>query len=175
MVMKLLAVNEFYVHELIKFVCKAVNNLSTASFIKRFFETNSGRKCIDSSRLLTFTYSSKRSTFPSFSLKHRGSKILILLSRKGLLTKHFGSMKGGEVTDFVHTFRDLYIISNMKMEIGRFVDRILACWWIVLKKRLIKRCHTTGKKFRANEIQSRLWNYTKGMSCGGGGLTTHVY
>ena len=77
---KILTVHELYVYELIKFVCKSVNNLSTTALFKSFYELNSGQKCTRSSRLLTFTVSSKRSTFHSFSLKHRGSKFLNFLS-----------------------------------------------------------------------------------------------
>ena len=113
--MKYLSVHELYVHELLKFVCKWVNSLSTTPFFENFYELNSGQKCTRSSRLLNFTISSKRSTFHSFSLKHRCSEFLNFLSRKGLLPKNFGSMKDGEVTDFVHTFRDLYILSNIDL------------------------------------------------------------
>ena len=78
-------------------------------------ELNSGQKCTRSSRLLTSKISSKWSTFHFFSLKHWGSKFLNFLSRKGVLPKNFGSMKHGEETDFVHTFRDLHILSNMDL------------------------------------------------------------
>ena len=42
--LKILAVQELYVYELIKFVCKSVNNLSTTAFFKIFHELNSGQK-----------------------------------------------------------------------------------------------------------------------------------
>ena len=113
--MKILTVQELYVYEPRKCVCKSVNNLSTTAFFKNFYELNPGQKCTRSSRLLTFTISSKRSTFPSFSLQHSGSKVLNFLSRKGLLPKNLCSMKDDEVTDFVHTFRDLYILSNLDL------------------------------------------------------------
>ena len=112
---KILTVHELYAYEFKKFVCKSVNNLSTTAFFKNFYELISGQKCTGSSRLLTFTISSKRSTFHSFSLTHRGSKFLNVLRRKRLLSKNFGSMKDGEVTDFVHTFRYLYILSNINL------------------------------------------------------------
>ena len=81
---KILTVHELYVYELIKFVCKSVNNLSTTAFSKNFYEIHSGQKCDRSSRLLTFTISSKRSTFHSFSLKHKGSKFVNFFIRKGV-------------------------------------------------------------------------------------------
>ena len=102
-----------------KFVCKSVNNLSTTAFSKIFYEVNSGQKCTRSSRLPTFTISSKRATFHSFSLKHRDIKFLTFLSRKGLIPKNFGSMKDSEVTDFFHKFRDLYILSNI--DLAKFI------------------------------------------------------
>ena len=72
--MKLLTVHELHVYEIIKFVCKSIIKLSTTPFPKFF--VNSGQNCTRSSRLLSFTISSKRSTFLSFSLKRRGSKML---------------------------------------------------------------------------------------------------
>ena len=77
------------------------------SFIN-FFSASWG----DNYKQYTLTISSKRSTSPSFSLKHRDSEFLNFLSQNGLFPKNFGSMKDGEVTDFVHTFRDLYILPN---------------------------------------------------------------
>ena len=84
--MNILTVHVLYLYELIKFVCKSVSNLSTSAFFKNFDELNSGQNITGSSRLLTFTISSKRSTFHSFSLKHRGSSFLSL---KCLLPKKF--------------------------------------------------------------------------------------
>ena len=113
--MKILTVCELYVYELIKFVFKSVNNLSIIASFKKLYELNSGQKFTRSYRLVTFTISTKLSTFHSFSLKHRGRKFLNFLSAKSLLPKNFGSMKDGEVTDFVHKFRDLYILSNLDL------------------------------------------------------------
>ena len=85
--LKILTVHELYVYELIKLVCTSVNNHSTTAFFKNSYEFNSGQKCTRSSRLLTFTISSKQSTFHSFSLKHRGSKLSKFLSQKGFASK----------------------------------------------------------------------------------------
>ena len=54
--MKILTVHELYVYEIIKFVYKSVNNLSTTAFFKNFFELNSGPKCTGSSGLLTLQF-----------------------------------------------------------------------------------------------------------------------
>ena len=131
---KILTVHELYVYELIKFVCRSVNNLATTAFFKSFYELNPGQKRTRSSRLVTFTISSKRSTFHSFSLKHRGSKVLNFLSRKGLLPKNFGSMKDDEVTDFVHTFRSFYTFKRRSRKICFWKVTILmvdACRWLL--------------------------------------------
>ena len=39
----------------------------------------------------------------------------IFWAEKGLLPKNFGSMKDSEVTDFVHTFRDFHILSDIDL------------------------------------------------------------
>ena len=112
--MKNLTVHELYVYQLIKFVCKSVNKLSNIAFVFKknmiSIPVKNVLKVLDCS-LLQFHPSDQR----SFSLKHRGSILLNFLSRKGLLSKNFVSKKDGEVTDFVHTFRDLYIHSNIEL------------------------------------------------------------
>ena len=113
--MKILTVHELYDYELIKFKCKSLNSPSTTAFHGNFYELNSGQQFTWSSRLLTFTISSERSTFHSFSLKHRGSQFLNFLNEKDLFPKSFGSLKDGEVTDFVYTFRDFRILSNIDL------------------------------------------------------------
>ena len=110
---KIVRIHALYVYDLTKIACKSVKNLSTSAFSKSFFELNSSPKCTKGFQLLNSTISSKQSSFHSFLLNHRGSKVLNVLSRKCLLLNNFGSMKNGEVTDFVHTFRDLFILSNI--------------------------------------------------------------
>ena len=116
---KILTAHDFYVYELIKFVWKSVENFSTTALLENFIELSSCLKCSRKSRLLTSTISPKRSTFHSFSLKHRGGNFLNLSSQKGFLPKFFGVIKNVEVTDFIHTFRDLYKPS--KIDLAKFV------------------------------------------------------
>ena len=108
----MLTVNELYVYELIKFVCKSVNNLSTTVF---YFFMNS----IPVKNVLVVLDCSLLQFHPAvhapFFCSGRDSKHWNFLSRKGLIPRKFGAMKDGEVTDFVHRFRDLHILPNIDL------------------------------------------------------------
>ena len=99
---KILTVHELYVYELINLYANRSIIFQPLLFSKFFVSSITVKnvpEVLDCS-LLQFHPSYQRSIL--FPFKHRGSKVLNFLSRKGLLPKIYGSMKNHEVTDFVH-------------------------------------------------------------------------
>ena len=112
--MKILIVLELYVYELIDLVCKSVNNLSTTASFKNFknsIPVKTLQEVLDCS-LLQFDPSDQRSILFRSST---GAVNFWISGSERFAPKKLGTMKDGEVTDFVHTLLDLYILSNIDL------------------------------------------------------------